>query len=139
METIKLKQMNLFIYIPTKEIYESLLIQLVGKQIPQFQIEIFRSIKNFKNRLIKPRYEFTIAVVFAPDRQDISDVLSLEHFLRDIQIILVISHDNHGTLSMAHFLRPRFISYFSFFSKEINTGEIISVLQEMVKHHISRG
>ena len=131
--------MNLFIYIPTKEIYELLLIQLVGKQIPQFQIEIFRSIKNFKTRLIKPRYEFTIAVVFAPDRQDISDVLSLEHFLRDIQIILVISHDNHGTLSMAHFLRPRFISYFSFFSKEINTGEIISVLQEMVKHHISRG
>jgi hypothetical protein len=129
--------MNLYIYIPTEEIHESTLIQLIGKQTPQFQIEIFRSIEDFKTRLKKPRYKFTIAVVFAPDRQDISDVLSLEHFLRDIRIILIISHENHGTLSMAHFLRPRFIGYFSSFSKKIDSQEIISVLQKMLQHQLS--
>jgi hypothetical protein len=137
METIEPKQMNLYIYIPKKEIQESPLIRLIGKEIPQFQIEIFRSIEDLKVRLKEPRYMSTTAVIFAPDRQDISDILSLEHLLRDIQIILIISHDNHGTISMAHYLRPRFISYFSIFSKEINVREIISVLQNMLKHQLS--
>ncbi|MBN2225648.1 MAG: hypothetical protein JW765_13335 [Deltaproteobacteria bacterium] len=129
--------MNLYIYIPTKEIQESLFIQLIGKEIPQFQIEIFRSIEDLKARLKQPRYIFTTAVIFAPDSQDVSDIISLEHFLRDVQIILIISHDNHGTLSMAHYLRPRFIGYFSLFSKEINAREITSVLRKMLKHHLS--
>jgi hypothetical protein len=129
--------MNLFIYIPARESNEPILTRLIGKQIPQFRIEVFRSIEAFKTRLKEPRYKFAAAVVLAPDRQDISDVLSLEHFLRDVQIILIISHENHGTLSMAHYLRPRFISYFSFLSKEIDTGAIISVLQKMLKHQIS--
>ena len=136
-ETIKPKQMNLHVYIPTEEINESSLIQLIGERTPQFQIKIFRSIKDFKTRLKKPRYTFTVAIVFAPNRQDISDILSLDHLLRDIKIILVISHDNHGTLSMAHILRPRFISYFSFSSKEIDSGEITSVLQKMLMHQTS--
>jgi len=129
--------MNLFFYIPTKEIHESVLVRLIEERIPQFRIEIFRSAEDFKSKLNELRYEFTVAIVFAPDRQDIADVLSLEHFLRDIQIILIISHENHGTLSMAHYLRPRFISYFSHFSKEINTGEIISVLQKMFEYQSS--
>jgi hypothetical protein len=129
--------MNLFIYIPTEEIRESALVELVKKQIPRFQIGIFRSIEDLKKRLMQPRYEFTVAVVFTPSLQDISDVLSLEHFLRDIQIILIISHENHGTVSMAHFLRPRFISYFLHLSKEINIEEIMSVLRKMLEHQIS--
>ncbi len=129
--------MNLFFYIPTKEIHESLLVRLIKERIPQFRIEIFRSTKDFKAKLNELRYEFTVAIVFAPNRQDISDVLSLEHFLRDIQIILIISHENHGTLSMAHFLKPRFISYFSHVSKEIDVGEITSVLQKMFDHRMS--
>jgi len=131
------KQINLLIYIPTEEIQESLLIKLIGKHIPQFRIEIFREVEDFRSKLKERRFEFTAAVVFAPDRQDISDVLSLEHFLRDIQIILIISQENHGTLSMAHFLRPRFISYFSHLSKEIDAGEITSVLRKMFEYQIS--
>lgn len=136
-EVFKPKQMDLHIYIPTEEINESSLIQLIGKRTPQFQIEIFRSIKDSKTRLKKPHYTFTVAIVFAPNRQDITDVLSLDHLLRDIKIILVISHYNHGTLSMAHILRSRFISYFSFSSKEIDSGEITSVLQKILKHQTS--
>jgi len=131
------KQMQLLIYIPTEEIRETSLVQLIEDRTPQFQIKIFRAIEDFKDKLKEPRFEFTAAIVFAPDRQDISDVLSLEHFLRDIQMILIISHENHGTLSMAHYLRPRFISYFSLFTKEINTGEIISVLKKMFEYQIS--
>jgi hypothetical protein len=134
---IEPRLMNLFIYIPTKEIPESQLMQLIEKRTPQFQVETFRSIEDFKVRLVQPRFKFTVAIVFAPNRQDISDILSLEHCLRDIQIILIISHENHGTLSMAHFLRPRFISYFSYLSNEIDTGEIIPVLQKMLENQIS--
>lgn len=123
--------MNLFFYIPTKEIHASALVRLIEERIPQFRTEIFRSAKDFKAKLNELRYKFTVAIVFAPSRQDISDVLSLEHFLRDVQIILIISHENHGMLKMAHNLRPRFISYFSHLSKEIDTGEIISVLKKM--------
>jgi len=129
--------MNLFLYIPTEVIHESLLVRSIAVRIPQFRIEIFRSAEDFKAKLNELRYEFTVAVVFAPDRQDISDVLSLEHFLRDIQIVLIISHENHGTLSMAHYLKPRFISYFAHVSKEIDVGEITSVLQKMFEYQIS--
>ncbi len=131
--------MNLYIYIPTEAIHESFLVELIETKTPGFHIEFFRSIEAFKTMLRKPRYESAIAVIFAPDRQDIADVISLEHCLRDVQIILVISHENHGTILMAHCLRPRFISYFSFPSKEINAAEISSVLQNMLAHHIPLG
>jgi hypothetical protein len=130
------RQMKLFIYIPTEEIRESPLVELIETKTPGFQIELFRSIKDFETRLKKLRYESSIAIIFAPDRQDISDVISLEHCLRDVQIVLIISHENHGTILKAHCLRPRFISYFSFPSKEIETGEITSVLQNMYERRV---
>ncbi len=139
MGSIQPKLMNLFIYIPTEEIHESFLMELIETKTPGFHIEIFRSIEDFKIMLRKPRYESSIAIIFAPERQDIADVISLEHCLRDVQIILVISHENHGTIIMAHCLRPRFISYFSIPSHEIDAGEITSVLQKMFARHVFPG
>ncbi len=123
--------MVLYIYIPTRELDETPLTHSIAEWGPQFQIERFENVRDFEKRLKKPRYENTCAMLFAPGRQDLVDLLSIRHLFRNIPIILVISVKNHDTISLAHQLRPRFLSYFSPFSTEINTQELLAVLQKM--------
>lgn len=123
--------MVLFIYIPTRKVDDAPLALSLAERGPQFRIERFETVGDFQERLKKPREEPTCAMLFAPDRQDLIDLLSIQHLFRNIPIILVISTRNHDTISMAHRLRPRFLSYFAPLSTEINTEEILAVLHKM--------
>jgi hypothetical protein len=123
--------MILLIYIPTREIDETQLTLSIGEWCPQFQIERFETFGDFQERLKKPRCESTCAMLFAPDKQDLVDLLSIQHLFRNVPIILIISARNHDTISMAHRLRPRFLSYFAPLSTKINLEEILAVLKKM--------
>ncbi len=125
--------MVLFIYIPTREVDDTPLALSIAEWGPQFHIERFETVGDFEDRLKKPRYEPTCAMLFAPDRKDLVDLLSIKRLFRNIPIILVIPAKNHDTISMAHCLRPRFLSYFAPLSTKINTEEILAVLHKMVQ------
>jgi hypothetical protein len=125
--------MVLFIYIPSRKIDETPLTLSIAEWGPQFQVERFKTIGDFEERLKKPRYEHTCAVLFAPVMQDLVDLLSIQLLFRNIPIILVIPTGNDDIIAMAHRLRPRFLSYFAPLSTEINAEEILAVLRKMFK------
>jgi hypothetical protein len=123
--------MILFIYIPGRKVDETPLTLSLAEWDPHFLIERFKTIGDFEEHLKKPRYEPTCAVLFAPDRQDLVDLLSIQRLFRNIPIILVIPTGNDDTIALAHRLRPRFLSYFPPLSTEIDVEEILAVLRKM--------
>ncbi len=123
--------MVLFIYRPSREVDDGALTRSMAQWGPHLQIESFETVAAFHERLKKPRYEPACAMLFAPDRQDLADLLSIRQLFRNIPIVLVIPRSNHDVVSMAHRLRPRFLSYFEPLSNEIRTEEILAVLQKM--------
>ena len=123
--------MVLFIYIPTREVDDAPLTRSITRWGPQLQIERFENVAELHERLRKPRYEPACAMLFAPGRQHLIELLSIRQLFRDIPIVLVIPTTNHDVISLAHRLRPRFLSYFEPLSNHIRTDEILAVLRKM--------
>lgn len=96
--------------------------------------ETFNSVKNLSKRLCLPntKMEETIAVLFAIDKKDLLDLLSIRDLLDDIGIILILPDDKKETISAGHRLRPRYISY-----ADGNFNDVAAVLNKM--HRLSLG
>jgi hypothetical protein len=58
---------------------------------------------------------------------DLLDILTLQHLLRDVRIILILPDDDDDTLAKGHALRPRFLSY-----REEGFADIADVLSRMI-------
>jgi len=90
--------------------------------------ETFNSVKILSRRLCRPNTtrEETIAVLFAVDRKDLLDLISIRDLLDNIGIILILPDDKKETISAGHRLRPRYISY-----TDGNFKDVAAVLNKM--------
>lgn len=95
--------------------------------------ETFNSVVHLSRRLCLPhvRRGETIGVLFAADRQDLANLLSIQDLLDDVRIILVLPDDKKKTVSAGHRLRPRYISY-----ADGNFEDIAAVLNKMMKRSL---
>ena len=89
--------------------------------------ETYRTIGSLAHRLRQPRYDATIAVLLAANREDLYDLLSIRDLFRGISIILILPDRNADTIAKGHKLRPRFLTY-----KDSNFGAITAVLGKML-------
>lgn len=79
--------------------------------VPQMQVEIYRTHDSLCRRLLQSTYDIHIAVFLATTKEELSEILSVRHLFSDIRIILVLPDREHDTISKAHALRPRFVTY----------------------------
>jgi hypothetical protein len=100
--------------------------KLVKIAFPEGKIEIFRSIEGLSRRLRDPLDNRAVAILRPNSREDLSSIHSIQHLLRDIQIVLLAPDSSPETMAMAHQLRPRFLTY-------INSDfeELSAVLRKM--------
>ena len=105
--------MNLFIYAKELKGATNRLRWQVESSLPGNLPETFNSVTHLSRRLCRPyaRRRETIGVLFAADRQDLANLLSIRDLLDDVRIILVLPDDKKETVSAGHRLRPRYISY----------------------------
>lgn len=105
--------MNLFIYSRKKKRAPNRLRWQVESCMQGNATETFNSVAHLSRRLCLPhvRRGETIGVLFAADRQDLANLLSIRDLLDDVRIILVLPDDKKETVSAGHRLRPRYISY----------------------------
>lgn len=75
------------------------------------QVESYGSIKELTKRLQRPRKEELVGIFMPSGEEDLSNLLSINHLVRDIRIILVLPDRNEKTISIGHSLRPRFLTY----------------------------
>lgn len=89
--------------------------------------KISRSIEDLTMQLRQSLYDEIIAVLMIADQNDLSDILSIHHLLRDTRLILILPDHDETTISKGHELYPRFVSYI-----DSDFSDITAVLDKMI-------
>jgi hypothetical protein len=79
--------------------------------VSKTQVENYSSIKDITQRLQRPMKEEVVGIFMPSSEKDLSDLLSINHLVKDIRIILVLPDRDEKTISIGHSLRPRFLTY----------------------------
>jgi hypothetical protein len=78
--------------------------------IPENQIELFKRVDDFRERLRTPVDPDSIAVLSASNREELQKMQVLRGLLTEIYVVLVIPDRKKSTIELAHRLSPRFLS-----------------------------
>jgi hypothetical protein len=98
----------------------------VHKVIPESQIELFKRLDDFRDRLRRPIEPDSIAVLSASNREELQRMQRLRGLLTEIYVVLVIPDQEKSTIELAHLLLPRFLS-----QKESDFTDLKIVLNKM--------
>ena len=82
-----------------------------GNMITDAQLEYCHTIDELSQWLRRPSYECFVAVLIAADKDELLNLLNLKDLLSYVKLILIVPDQDDDTLTNAHKLRPRFISF----------------------------
>ena len=102
--------MQLLLYSNGNEPNQKRLEAAVQMVIPESQIESFKSLADFGERLRLPVEPDSIAVLSASNLEELQRMQLLRALLTEIYVVLVIPDREEGTIRLAHLLLPRFLS-----------------------------
>lgn len=90
------------------------------------QVVVFRSIDNLSQKLLEPREEKPIVVILDFTKDELLNLVSIREQLHPVRLILVLPDAEEATISLAHRLRPNFLTYV-----HSDPQELKAVLQRM--------
>ncbi len=125
--------MNVFVYAASTSAKGSHLIRDVRHAAPKAGLEIFRTYQSLSERLLKPRNTLSIAILFAPTREELMALIPLRESFRETKILLILQDQDKETISLAHRLFPTYVSY-----TENHYSRTLSVLQNLIDSHQNR-
>jgi hypothetical protein len=101
--------------------------QIIENSFQDEKIEVYREIEALSQRLHRPFFDLTVAVLFCCSKSDLLDILALRPLLKDVRIILILPDDDDDTLAKGHALGPRFLSY-----HDEDFSDVAGVLSRMI-------
>lgn len=90
--------------------------------------EIFESIKGLSDRFRHPARSECIAILLIMTRAELREILLIKDLFDDVRVILILPDKLSETISIAHKLRPRFLSFIDSDFKDVST-----VLEKMLR------
>jgi hypothetical protein len=102
--------MHLLLYSKGDDPNQLRLAAAVQTVIPESQIELFKSLAEFEERLRMPVEPDSIAVLSALNLEELKRMQLLRALLTEIFVVLVVPDREEGTIRLAHLLLPRFLS-----------------------------
>ena len=86
--------------------------KVLDSGVPRESIEVCQDIECLSARLRKPFDGETVVVLLLPaNRDELQRIISIQHLLENVRAIVVAPNQEAETVSMAHMLRPRFLTY----------------------------
>ena len=125
--------MKVLYYAPTGNSDAKRLQRIVEPLCREIDFEIHRSLRSLFLRLCHRKYDVTIAVLFAGSSRSLQNLLSIRELLLDIPIVLVIQNRESDTVSKAHRMHPRYLSY-----NTSDFSDVGLVLDKMIANHKCR-
>ncbi len=119
--------MTVLFYTTQSDLAAEQLQSLIEMLVLKDQLEMYRTFDDLSHRLCRPSNDLDIAVLAAANGEELLKILSLRDLLSDIRIILVLPDGKPDTISKAHTLGPRFLTYL-----DSDFGEVKSVLNKML-------
>jgi hypothetical protein len=102
--------MQLLLYSCGDDLNQKRLEAAVQTVIPESQIELFKSLADFGERLRMPIEPDSIAVLSVSSRDELQRMQLFRALLTEIFVVLVVPDWEAGTIRLAHLLLPRFLS-----------------------------
>ena len=93
------------------------------------EIKVVSTIEELCSRLSQIRIKPPIVVLMALNKQELAEMLSIQSFINDTRIILILPDDKADTFALGCRLYPRYISYVHSDFKDVS-----AVLEKMVKN-----
>jgi len=103
--------MEMFLYKPAEDRASDKVEDVVKGLSDGSRVEVFGRIDNLKERLKKPVDGDGLAVLIAPQKDDLLDLVSINYLLEKVRNVLVIADRSEEAVSMAHRLKPRYLAY----------------------------
>ena len=111
--------MDVILYLPLEDGRGELIKKLTDIIVHVDRAEVYRTVETFSSRLKQPTEDTPIALLLAPSKKDLREILSISDLLSDIRIILILPDREDDTIAKGHSLHPRFLSYLDSDFKEI--------------------
>ncbi len=125
--------MNVFVYAASTSAEGTHLIRDVRQAAPKAGLEIFRTYQSLSERLLKPKNTLSVAILFAPTKEELLALVPLRESFRETKVLLILQDQDRETISLAHRLFPTYLSY-----TENNYSRTLSVLQNLLDSHQNR-
>jgi hypothetical protein len=74
-------------------------------------IQVHRSISGLSQSLQPPKEDIGVVVLVVGEQEDIRELIAVRHLFRNVPIVLVVSETDAQTISLAHRLCPRYLTY----------------------------
>jgi hypothetical protein len=125
--------MNMIFYSPIKGRLEDRLHRVIDSVVPSGdKAGVYRDIEQLSQRLLQPKNDLTIAVLLAGGRADLINLVAIGDLFRDVRIIVIAPDRDKETVSLAHRLRPRLLTYM-----DSDFAEVFAVLTNLLGEHHS--
>ena len=118
--------MNVFLYSSEIGGKEEEVLRIMDEVFLEDQLEVLRSVENLAQKLQEPWEEKPIVVILASEKSELLDFVSMREQLHSVRLILILPDAEEGSISLAHQLRPNYLTYVY-----RNSGELKAVLQKM--------
>lgn len=107
---------------------------LLEKSFPDARLEVFTSCSDLALRLIHPKEGASVAVIVLSGKEETMGLLPVRDMISDTAIIVVLPDDSRDMMTLAHRLRPQYVSFL-----DSDFSELISVMGRMIKIRRSCG
>ncbi|MCP4715733.1 MAG: hypothetical protein GY868_11500 [Deltaproteobacteria bacterium] len=119
--------MKLLFYAPLLDEGNRQLNSLIDNFTVVSDLEIYRSIDVFSDRMRHPQTEVTVVVLFATSPEVLADIIAIKDLFFDTRVIIVLPDRQPDTISKGHMLRPRFVTY-----ADTDLAEMSAVIDKML-------
>ncbi len=107
--------------------------RIIETCVPSNSLEVYGSRHDFAQRIYHIPRNIDIAVLFAQNQDQLSELISLKDFLVDVRMILILPDREHLTVIKGHTLLPNYTSYI-----DSNEADVASVLNKMISSQNDR-
>ena len=102
------------LYLPAEYSQEERFRSLLEIAVPEKKFEIYRTFEELSRGLRETGSGVKVAILFAVNQAEITQILSLGDLLADVKIILILADEDKETMMKAHRLRPRYVTWMDY-------------------------
>lgn len=122
--------MKVLLYSTDQGVLSKRVLSILQRAASREQVEVFRDIHYLMQRLSLNLPDISILILLVQRQQVLSDLLLIRNHIIGHRVIMVLPDQEPETLSRAHLLYPRYLSYMDSDFKDLN-----AVLDKMI-HYI---
>jgi DNA-binding NarL/FixJ family response regulator len=120
--------MMLLLYAKAKNGVSSELKQVLNGRTSDACLESYSNLDDVFQRLRQPRLNLKIGVLAVGSEAELDRLLTIRELLSDMRLVIVLSDKDPQTVSKAHALAPRFITF-----SDAGIGPLVSVVEKMME------